>query len=108
MVTIKVIMNDGSEKELKFDTTQLPPESKERLVIEGTCTRLVGFAGGKKESDAIEAINAGWQLLVDNNWKDRRKPKEEFSRKEIQAKLEMFPEAEKLQASEILSKMGFL
>ena len=53
-IIIKVTMHDGSKRSLTYDFTQIPNEGKDRLALEGACTRLVQFAGGKTGEEAVE------------------------------------------------------
>ena len=106
IISIRVLMEDGSERPLSFDFAELPPESRERLALEGACDRLGRFASGKTGKDAVEGIEAGWALLLDNNFKERRKEPDLFSKKELLRKLAGLSPEKQQEMKGVFSQLG--
>lgn len=106
-IMVTVTMGEGLPPAVvEYSTSDISPETRDKLASYGACARLVGSVAGREGKDALEAIGKAWQELQDGAWKPRQSKKVKIAVADLEARLDQLPADEQDAARKLFGKLS--
>lgn len=105
----EVLVITVGEKEMRFDTTTVPEDIKDRARLHGFSQKLGdSAASAETNEEIINAISKTWEALVNGEWTTRLPAGEKITKKGLLEKFAGLSPNERAVAEPLMKKLGLI